>query len=425
MLSNSPISLSTNSTHTRTHINVKVISKRARSLRSTENLQFQVYGAGARFLLASKRACIAPKDPTRTSRALPESTQDRERSPVDLAILGKRTVTWCVGRSGPWWSGTATRSSFQKSAAFAVRLAPDAVTSRRSVTLALFFFLFLLCPFLTSAPETNVHAEARGPFLSRVQPPQRGATRVDGTPVGPVVATGRPAALEPVEIGPLPAYALALCHTRKQVEARKRPRSSPPGRFCRWNYCCVSPSLSLREHSRSRLWKKVPRTMVGRYDRSARTPITLALIEIKSPPEEVARALPGVSLRSGTKSRKKKDRRAQSTRCVALVAVTRDAVSRGQLFTPLIRSTRQLWSVATILRIVVSFRRNPVLRSADRKAEVHGSRARARRPRWGRARRVDGIEGGGSENERASEGRDGELSEGEEGSRGRDRERER
>lgn len=36
-----------------------------------------------------------------------------------------------------------------------------------------------------------------------------------------------------------------------------------------------------------------------RYDRSARTPITLALIEIKSSPgEEGARALPGVSHRS-------------------------------------------------------------------------------------------------------------------------------
>lgn len=26
-------------------------------------------------------------------------------------ILGRRTVTWCVGRAGPWWSGAATRAS--------------------------------------------------------------------------------------------------------------------------------------------------------------------------------------------------------------------------------------------------------------------------------------------------------------------------
>lgn len=38
-------------------------------------------------------------------------------------------------------------------------------------------------------------------------------------------------------------------------------------------------------------------------------------------------------------------------------------------------------------------------------------------------RRVDGIEGGGSENERASEGRDGKPGEGE-GERGRECERE-
>jgi len=47
-------------------------------------------------------------------------------------------------------------------------------------------FCFFL--FLTSAPEANAHAESREPSLSRVQPPRRGATRDDGTPVRPVVA---------------------------------------------------------------------------------------------------------------------------------------------------------------------------------------------------------------------------------------------
>lgn len=88
------------------------------------------------------------------------------------------------------------------------------------VTLSLLLFFLLL--FLTSAPEANAHAEVREPSLSRVQPPQRGATRVDSTPVRLVVAIGRPTALEPVEIGvgPLPAYALALSHAGTSRSAR-------------------------------------------------------------------------------------------------------------------------------------------------------------------------------------------------------------
>lgn len=84
---------------------------------------------------------------------------------------------------------------------------------RESVTLSLRF----PSPFPLSHQRARSvrapYAETRGPSLSRVQPLRRGATRVNGTPVRPVAATGRPAALEPVGIGsPLPAYALALSH---------------------------------------------------------------------------------------------------------------------------------------------------------------------------------------------------------------------
>lgn len=114
------------------------------------------------FLLASERARIV-------ARSLPESTQDRERSPVDLAILGKRTVTWCVGRSGPWWSGTATRSSFQKSAAFAVCASlSDVVTSRIGHTSALFFFSYLFFSFLSLARPGRTLTRRRENPLCRV-----------------------------------------------------------------------------------------------------------------------------------------------------------------------------------------------------------------------------------------------------------------
>lgn len=94
-----------------------------------------------------------------------------------------------------------------------------AVTSD-PVTLSLFLFFFLL--LLTSAPEANAHAEKREFSLSRVQLSQRGATRVDNTPVRLVLAIGRPTALEPVEIGggALPAYALALSHAGTNRSAR-------------------------------------------------------------------------------------------------------------------------------------------------------------------------------------------------------------
>lgn len=67
------------------------------------------------------------------------SVRGNERSPVDLAILGKRTVTWCVGRSGPWWSSTATRSSFQSATSAAADLlrAHLTLSLRGSVTLSL------------------------------------------------------------------------------------------------------------------------------------------------------------------------------------------------------------------------------------------------------------------------------------------------
>lgn len=148
----------------------------------------------------------------------------------------------------------------------APRSRPQSLSADPSHFPSVFLLRFL---FLTSAPGAYaLLTRRRGPSLSRVQPPRRGATRVNGTPVRPVVATGRPAALEPVGIGggPLPAYALALSHAETKwtrggdrVVARRDYRAS-----------------SSREHSRGGLRKEAPRTV--RSD-SARTPITLAVVE--------------------------------------------------------------------------------------------------------------------------------------------------
>lgn len=77
------------------------------------------------------------------------------------------------------------------------------------------FRSFLFSFFSPAHSQAYAHAGRReNPFCRVSSHLGGGATRVDGTPVCPVVATGRPAALEPVEIGggSLPAYALALSH---------------------------------------------------------------------------------------------------------------------------------------------------------------------------------------------------------------------
>lgn len=212
--------------------------------------------------------------------------------------------------------------------------------------------------------------------------PGEGATRAgDDTPARPVVAIRCPAARDPVGIagGSLSAYA----HSRHCQHARRTSRKQ----------LIVVAVLSFpwdayayRTHTRENREKAdCDRTSTqGSHSRRVEGGPSRRKSASHRPDAHHESRYPrcrGEGIKKKERSEGTRSARRDDTcvsRAMRLVAA---ASSLG-----LIRSTRQLWSVATILRIVVSFRRNPVLRSADRKAEVRGcerdGRGERERERW-------------------------------------------